>query len=359
MIPLLLSLPLLAWALLQARALHRRPGLGRLLLAALGLLGVATLLWLPAAWLGLATPFGLMSLSCAVLFAGIPLLCAAGAVASRGRQRAPYAVLGVALILVGADAYLVEPHLLQQTRVELRSERVEQPLRVVLLADIQTDRVGRHEARALAMAAAAEPDLVLFSGDHVQLHDGRFPAQARAHASLVRQAGLHPRLGAYAVRGDVDPDGWPAVFAGTSVQVVQDSTTLDLGELHLTLLDPRDSRSPSPPVPRVDGLHLVVGHSPDFALARPPADLLLAGHTHGGQVRLPFIGPPLTFSAVPRAWARGHTPLSWDSDLVVSAGIGLERQDAPPIRFLCPPEVVIVDILPAGAVAETGPDSGG
>jgi predicted MPP superfamily phosphohydrolase len=76
------------------------------------------------------------------------------------------------------------------------------------------------------------------------------------------------------------------------------------------------------------------------------ADLLIAGHTHGGQVRLPFIGPLVTFSRVPRAWAAGLTRLSEDRTLIVSRGVGMERMDAPRLRFLCRPEIVVIDVQP-------------
>jgi len=97
----------------------------------------------------------------------------------------------------------------------------------------------------------------------------------------------------------------------------------------------------------VERFHIVMGHSPDFALGNVRADLLVAGHTHGGQVRLPFIGPVITLSSVPRSWAAGLTELTGGRTLIVSRGIGMERGSAPRLRFLCRPELVIVDVVPA------------
>ncbi|HEX6202615.1 MAG TPA: hypothetical protein VF100_06400, partial [Thermoanaerobaculia bacterium] len=74
--------------------------------------------------------------------------------------------------------------------------------------------------------------------------------------------------------------------------------------------------------------------------------LLLAGHTHGGQVRLPGVGPLVTASRVPRSWAAGRTALADDRTLIVSRGIGMERGYAPQLRFLCRPELVVVDLEP-------------
>jgi predicted MPP superfamily phosphohydrolase len=90
----------------------------------------------------------------------------------------------------------------------------------------------------------------------------------------------------------------------------------------------------------------LVGHAPDDALGMHRADLLLAGHTHGGQVRLPLLGPPITFSRVPRSWASGVSHLPTGATLVMSRGIGVERGNAPPLRFLCRPEIVVIDLVP-------------
>ena len=66
-----------------------------------------------------------------------------------------------------------------------------------------------------------------------------------------------------------------------------------------------------------------------------------------GLVQLPLIGPLVTFSAVSRTVAAGGVFERPGGHLVVSRGVGLERGDAPRLRFLCAPEVVVVDVLPA------------
>jgi predicted MPP superfamily phosphohydrolase len=84
-------------------------------------------------------------------------------------------------------------------------------------------------------------------------------------------------------------------------------------------------------------------------------DLVLAGHTHGGQFVLPFFGPPVTASRLPRLFAGGLHDFR-GTPLHVSRGVGMERGFSPPVRFLCPPEICVVDLRlsRAGRVSRSG-----
>ena len=90
-----------------------------------------------------------------------------------------------------------------------------------------------------------------------------------------------------------------------------------------------------------------VGHNPNFVAnlvdlgAKP--DLVLAGHTHGGQVVLPFFGAPYTKTNLPRRYASGLHDYKGFA-LHVSAGVGMERGAAPQVRFLCPPEICLLEL---------------
>ena len=122
---------------------------------------------------------------------------------------------------------------------------------------------------------------------------------------------------------------------------------IDAVIVHITGLGVDDSFDSTLRVPASDRFHIVLRHAPNFALGDVQADLLVAGHTHGGQVRLPWIGPIFTFSTIPRSWATGATRLSGGRWLVVSSGVGLERGSAPRLRFLCRPEIAVIHVEPA------------
>jgi hypothetical protein len=133
------------------------------------------------------------------------------------------------------------------------------------------------------------------------------------------------------------------------VQALEKTTTVVRDGITITALSLPDSFTAAPPapvVPSAAGFHIVIGHSPKYVLGTTEGDLLLAGHTHGGQVRLPLVGALLTMSLIPRRWAAGVTDLGGSRRLVVSRGIGLERGSAPRMRFLCSPEIVVLDVTP-------------
>jgi predicted MPP superfamily phosphohydrolase len=292
-----------------------------------------------------------------VVFVHLPAMLLGSGAYVRGRSpRMSMGLVlgGLAIAAAGVFAFLVEPERTQLVTYRVEHAAVTRPFRIALIADLQTQEIGEHELRALAMMAEAEPDLVLFAGDYIQQEHSvsRNREQDRLRDALA-QLQLSPRLGAWAVGGDVETAKWAADwkrgFEGLPVTCIEQTRTLQLEPgLQLTLLHIDDSRSRGLEIPANDAFQLVLGHSPDHALSPlVHADLLLAGHTHGGQVRLPWFGPPVILSHIPRAWSRGRTELPSGATLIVSAGIGMERGEAPPIRFLCPPEVVIVNVVPA------------
>lgn len=325
---------------------HRLPGL----LAAAVMLGVASV------FLALVIPvgmFGKTQLLAWAAFLHAPLFLAGSALLCARHARAASYVSGglaLALLLVAVDAFLIEPRWLEVSTVQLPTAKVTAPLRIAFVADIQTDAPGAYEARVFREVAAAQPDLILLGGDYVQ--HGEREAYLAAAATLgqqLQQAGWQPRLGAYAVQGNVDAAIWANIFTGTGIAPMSEDTSFDLGEVTVTLLSMRTSAQTQV---RIDApgaaeqYHIVLGHSPNYSLGDVDADLLLAGHVHGGQVRLPLIGPLVTMTAVPRAWAVGVTAITPEQTLIVSRGIGMERGAAPRLRFLCRPELVIIDLIP-------------
>jgi predicted MPP superfamily phosphohydrolase len=371
-------------------------GVTMLCAAAAGVAALARALWLGARVravevLGAAVVAGAVALVAGVLlpgvnafgvfrFAYLAAVVSAPAVAiavialrARGRIRTTRgalvcAVAALAAPLCGAWGTFVEPRRLRVERAELRARGDPQPrIRIGILADLQTDLLeSEHESHAIDLLMTERPDLILFAGDLIQAEAGDAPRVLRRVQTLL--ARLDAPGGVFFVHGDVD--GWRGresqVFAGTSVRVVTDAIVhtrvhdrdVTIGGVSLAIRNPSD-RSPARDVVRAleaapgDGdLRILLSHAPDavYALGRDSrVDLVVAGHTHGGQIAVPLFGPLLTLTRVPRAAAAGGLhqveaagSLHW---LYVTRGIGMERLQAPRVRFLCPPEVSVLTVL--------------
>jgi uncharacterized protein len=99
-----------------------------------------------------------------------------------------------------------------------------------------------------------------------------------------------------------------------------------------------------------DAFTLLLFHTPDLMpqAAALGVDLYFAGHTHGGQWRVPGFGAILTSSHYWKRYEAGHYR-EGTTHLYVSRGLGMEGFGAPRARFFCPPEVVSVTLSGTGA----------
>jgi predicted MPP superfamily phosphohydrolase len=225
-------------------------------------------------------------------------------------------------------------------------------LRVLHLTDLHvTERSSKgyadrveHEMRAL------DPDLIVLTGDYVS-HADRLPLLA----SWLERLPV-TRYGSYAVLGNHDywagePDAVRAVLSRAGVRVmgrecanleVATSSVLRIcgteepwGERYANGADVDGARRPL--------ATLILSHTPDnvYEVSEPGLTAVFAGHTHGGQFRLPGLGALVVPSNYGRRFERGHFVVN-GTHLFVSAGVGA---DAPALRLWCPPELVVVDLM--------------
>jgi predicted MPP superfamily phosphohydrolase len=287
-----------------------------------------------------------------------PVLVLAGMRMAFALLTGPYSwifqALGTAMVMYG---FWWEPLRLQVTFQKLVTEKLPPhfSIRILHLGDLHVERPTSREKKITQKIAELKPDLILFSGDILNLSYLHDP-QAQEAARSLFQAWQAP-LGTYLVSGSpaVDlPEILPGLLEnlpvtwlkGQKVTIVHGNGSFDLIGLECTHR------------PHVDGpilenllsqpgssFKLLLYHSPDLAplAARQGIDLQLSGHTHGGQIRLPWFGALFTGCLYGKRFEAGRY-LVENLTLYITRGIGLEGSSAPRVRFLCRPEVILWEI---------------
>jgi predicted MPP superfamily phosphohydrolase len=269
-----------------------------------------------------------------------------------------FVTVNLAFSTIQLDAYVAEPLWLKTTELTLTSINLDpsaSPVRVVQLSDIHIERASYREAAIVRRVNALQPDIIVLTGDYLNLSRLSDATSARHFRQFISQ--LHAPYGIYAVRGSVEPtpDSMAWLVEGTEIVWLEQSTiTVDVRGQRVTLIGVACSHDQERDTQRLDqaiaGLRkdtysILLYHSPDlFPLAAERGiDLQVSGHTHGGQLRLPLYGAIVTSSIYGKTYERGRY-VRGQTTLYVSQGLGLEGGAMPRARFLCRPEIVSLDL---------------
>lgn len=244
-----------------------------------------------------------------------------------------------------AWGYLYERHQLTLTSVDLPVRTLPaalRGLRIALLTDTHLSPVVSASLirDAVRLAMEARPDIIVLGGDYVTWGDRDFVAPAADALS-----GLEAPHGVFAILGNHDDDrDMPAALTRKGYRVLRDArASLHIRGEAVDLIGLRFWTRRRDDVARVVrggcGWPILLAHDPrrlsDAAALEVP--LVLSGHTHGGQVVLPIVGPLGTRKFPIAAGVRRMD----GTTLFVSRGIGTVYV---PIRVNCPPEVVVMTL---------------
>jgi len=250
---------------------------------------------------------------------------------------------GVVALLVFALAIYasrIEPFWIEVTHHHI-SAPLRSPLKIAHLTDIHTYGLGSREWKLLEVMEAEQPDVIVITGDSINITSD-YPG---LRDLLTR---LHALLGVWVVLGNHE-NWWPVdneeeFYKSAGVKLLVNSSGEVRDGIWFVGFDDLYAGSPDPGkalagVPE-SAYKIALFHSPIyFEREAGLSDLALAGHSHGGQVKLPFIGAPYSPPFCGR-FMEGWYELR-GTRMYVSRGIGTSILN---VRFLCRPEIAIIEL---------------
>jgi predicted MPP superfamily phosphohydrolase len=256
------------------------------------------------------------------------------------------AVVGVACFLYG---WFVEPYRVEVSNINISTGKLHNTsLRIVQISDLHCDNKVVNENKLAGLINPLNPDIIVFTGDLLNTPEGLPECKSAL-------AGLKAQIGKYAVYGNFDE--WFSksldLFSGTGFEILngkslalsKDGETFIISGLNYD--DPEKWRDVLQDVPP-GHYSIFLYHTPDLIedIQGQNVDLYLAGHTHGGQVQLPFYGALITLSKYGKKYEAGRYTVG-TTTLYVNRGLGMENFPAPRVRFLARPEITVFDVTPA------------
>ena len=264
-------------------------------------------------------------------------------------------LLGTALVIYG---FWIEPHHIRVTfqTLKVKGFYAPRPLRLLHIGDLHIERISKREIELNRLIKNLKPDIILFSGDILNLSYLRDETAIRDARQIISE--WEAPLGVFLVAGSpaVDlPETIPGLLDGIPVHFLDNKMLhINFHEKVINLIGLQSTQRPHIEAPilkslleneKNENLNILLYHSPDIApeAAALGIDLQLSGHTHAGQVRLPVFGALLTGSLYGKRFEAGRIQVE-DMTLYVTRGIGMEGGGAPRVRFLCPPEIILWEI---------------
>lgn len=265
--------------------------------------------------------------------------------------------LSSTLLATGGVGYsvLVEPGLFSVETVQLKLKKLPKSfsgLRVAQISDIHMGGWMNLERfqQVADLVLAAKPDVLLITGDFLLGH--RFTEEIRQAIEDLTGvlSSLAETIPSFAVLGNhdywTDPDAVRAMLASSGITDLTNTVfTLTRGSDNLHLCGVDDVWEGDVRLEDViarlkdDNVAILLAHEPDYAdtsAATGKFDLQISGHSHGGQVAIPFLDPPI----LPYLGQKYHTGLYKIGNMLqyTNRGVGMLR---PAVRFNCRPEITI------------------
>jgi len=255
------------------------------------------------------------------------------------------AVIGIICFLYG---YFIEPRLIEVTKLQIRTSKLSQEsFRIVQISDLHCDKKPLSENSMVEIINGLEPDIIVFTGDAVNV-----PSALPLFKETMNN--LKASLGKLAIYGNWETLHWPGLdyYSSTDIKLL-DAETMELSKNNETISvtglncgKPMLADSICQKLSE-DHFNVFLYHYSDLVedIDKYNIDLYLCGHTHGGQVALPFYGALITLSKFGKKYESGMYSVG-NTTLYVNRGIGMDSFPAPRVRFFARPEITVFDIIP-------------
>lgn len=247
----------------------------------------------------------------------------------------------------------IEPSMLKITHKTIASTKIPVSFQNLKIVQFSDTHIGYHYHLAdleklVAKINHEQPDIIVFTGDLIdQPNTFHFPQQL---SNVLKE--LQAPLGKFWVYGNHDHGGYGTetvqlIFEHANFQLLKNSHTyIQKDEDHIVIAGIDDVILGQPNVEKAIAsanhqlFTILLAHEPDYAdiAVQFPVDVQLSGHSHGGQVRFPFIGHLYTPAFAQKYISGKYTLNNGNFSLYVNRGIGTTRM---PLRFMCIPEVYV------------------
>ena len=264
------------------------------------------------------------------------------------RLRVPWTILSVIGIGCLAWAHWVEPFRFDVTYHKIKTAALPEGsrLRILQLTDLHLEGEGPATEFILRTVQQEKPDVIALTGDYFNAD----PQGREAFEKLMPQ--LHASREICGVVGNFD--GYdPSLACSKVVGLRSFARSIGMNGKHVNffgsdMVAAGNFAARLKSAPKAD-FTVVLYHTPEMidTAAELGADLYLCGHTHGGQVRVPFYGAVVTLSDTGKKYEMGLYHVGTMA-AYVSRGLGWEGNSVPRLRFLCPPEIAVFDVVGTG-----------
>jgi predicted MPP superfamily phosphohydrolase len=252
-------------------------------------------------------------------------------------------------IYFGIVGFFIEPYRVKVNTIPIYTDKLKNTyFRIVQISDLHCVKKMKAEKKVVELINQIKPDVIVFTGDTLSDKDG-------LQNFRETMAAMNAPLGKFAVTGNWDEHQWkplqPFAFTGFKELIcgaeiiTKNNETIRIAgmDFYQKLEDCQALKTSNADLYTIFIYHRtdIVDYGDDL-----PIDVFLCGHTHGGQVLIPFYGAITTFSRHGKKYVHGLYDMG-HFKMYVNRGIGMEGGPIPPVRFGALPEITVFEIQPA------------